>query len=250
MSTTPMTIVSTIMDNQAAGNASSTVASSALSVRVAASGALGNNAILKAQEQLKTATLKELARLQAERGWPRARAVRELLARISTSFSTPSYTEVRRVCDHFGLGEDDAMRAIFVKHELTRLNSAGLNTLSAIEVLTRRISGCNHESDGKRGELSRVATADKKRVAANEASDHNPALRAFKRLKTMAMEDNDEHEQQKRGMMVPGFGIMNADSTIASSSSSSGINVVSNKRDRSARPDDVVVERRHSKRRR
>lgn len=293
---TRKSVIQSTMDSEAARNSSSTVDASA-PPRFAASGALGSNAILRAQEQLKTTTLKELARLQAERGWSRARAVRELLSRISTSFATPSHAEVRRVCDHFGLAEDDAMRAIFVKHELTRLNSAGLNTLAAIEVLNRRVSGgvhtANHAgsisddqmvasssssiSDGMSVSARAAAAGERKRGASDT---DNSALRAFKRLKTMAMDDNIVEQEQgrapqapgqqhKREMTTPGFGVVSASSmvSVSESNSSSSINntgssssgnssaIASNKRDRLARADEGVaaggsVDKRHSKRRR
>jgi hypothetical protein len=286
------------MDNEGARSSSSTMdaagagAGAVPNPRVAASSGMsfGNNAILKAQERLKTVTLKQLERLQAERGWSRGRAVRELLSRISTTFSTPSRAEVRRVCDHFGLAADDAIRAIFVKHELTRLNSAGLNTLAAIEVLTRRISGdalaSSHSraSDAIDGSASRSEEASaKKRGAASAA---NPALRAFKRLRTLATEQQQQQQQKqqlvghaaaeqshdKRCVRVPGFGVFVdegeeqgiAEGAASGSSGDGGVDgsasgssgasaTASSKRDRSSRMEDGgsgLPDRRASKRRR
>ncbi|OQR99383.1 hypothetical protein ACHHYP_06917 [Achlya hypogyna] len=100
--------------------------------------ASGQSRSTEAQEIFSRVVKAELAIL-LEDHVPRPVAVKILLQRIVKDMVEPSDAEVRKVMVQFQLSREDAVRALIVKQELGRLKLRGLDSLAAIEELTRKM---------------------------------------------------------------------------------------------------------------
>ncbi|KAG7395482.1 hypothetical protein PHYBOEH_003712 [Phytophthora boehmeriae] len=101
--------------------------------------------MLEAQRTFQSVVKQEL-QLLLTRGTKREVAVKLLLRRIVQSTEPPDAAAVRNVMRQFQMNYDDAVRALIVKQELGRLKRQGLDSLAAIEELTRKMKQQEEES--------------------------------------------------------------------------------------------------------
>ncbi|UIZ21939.1 hypothetical protein KXD40_008837 [Peronospora effusa] len=104
-------------------------------------------------------------------GMKREEAVKLLLKRIVASTKAPEATAVRSVMRQFQMNYDDAMRALIVKQELGRLKRQGLDSLAAIEELTRKMKSREEEEEEEEKELKSERKGGQMREEREEDKD-------------------------------------------------------------------------------
>jgi len=177
----------------------------------------GNTKAAKPVEPLQLAQLEfqkevkhQLDVLQSN-GMARAKAVALLLERITKGPVTmPNIPAIATMIKTHKVNQEDAIRALIVRAEIRRLQKQGLDTLAAVQEITRRLKSITQSEKATQkspsGSTTRVATRGHKKrsresltaaPATESTQTESPLEQAVKRIRALAV--NQQSSENKTG---------------------------------------------------